>query len=279
MTDPALPSAGARGNAAMEGTVMKRSIEGHEAVDRLFARLADALRIAQRDLAVPLTVAEIYQELVPYRVVRDDVGFGMNADYEHALLRLLAGEGGLLRLEPVRAREAIARELKSPNPNVSIYREYAGCDVYVLADLAAGGAYAAGAGAVDLAWLEAAGGAGPTADDGTFALVEGPAGAGSVAPAAPAPAAAAESSPPAVPAAGAESSPPVEAASAPAAPFRTVVASPRCAFCDSSLPAHRTVRFCPYCGGDRTARPCGACGEAVEAGWSYCVVCGAMAGP
>lgn len=273
MTDPALPSAGARGNASMEGTVMKRSIEGHEAVDRLFARLADALRSAQRDLAVPLTVAEIYQELVPYRVVRDDVGFGMNADYEHALLRLLGGEGGLLRLEPVRAREAIARELKSPNPNVSIYREYAGCDVYVLADLAADGAYAAGAaagaGAADLAWLEAAAGADPGAADGNFALAGEPAGEPAVAE----PVAGAE------PAAAAGLPPPAEAASAPAAALRAVVASPRCAFCDSSLPAHRTVRFCPYCGGDRTARPCGACGEAVEAGWSYCVVCGAVAGP
>src|SRR5688572_21791838 len=103
-----------------------------DTVKRLYQRLAEALQRSRQDAFTgPVTVAEIYQELVPYRVVRGEVGFDMNADYEHALLRLLAGEGDMARLEPAHAREQITKELRSSNPNVSIYREYAGCDVFV----------------------------------------------------------------------------------------------------------------------------------------------------
>ena len=47
-------------------------------------------------LTSPFTVAEIYQNLVPYRTHRDRIGIEMNGDYEDALIRLLAGEGGYL---------------------------------------------------------------------------------------------------------------------------------------------------------------------------------------
>jgi hypothetical protein len=106
--------------------------EDREAVVRLYERLAEALqRTRPAGFDAPVSVAEIYQELVPYRAVRSEVGFGMNADYEHVLLRLLAGEAELVRIEPDTAREEILRELRSTNPNVSIYRAYAGCDVWV----------------------------------------------------------------------------------------------------------------------------------------------------
>ncbi|HSJ25099.1 MAG TPA: hypothetical protein VK929_10545 [Longimicrobiales bacterium] len=108
--------------------------DANEAVDRLYERLVHALQQSRQDaFAAPVTVAEIYQELVPYRSMREQVGFSMNADYEHALLRLLAGDGDWVQLEPASARDIILRELNSSNPNVSIYREYAGCDVWVKA--------------------------------------------------------------------------------------------------------------------------------------------------
>jgi hypothetical protein len=46
----------------------------------------------------------------------------LNADYEHALLRLLAGEGDLARIEPREVRDKLRLELESPNPNVGIFR-------------------------------------------------------------------------------------------------------------------------------------------------------------
>jgi hypothetical protein len=80
-------------------------------------------------LREPFTVAEIYQNLVPYRTHRDRIGVEMNGDYEDALLRLLAGEGEYLHLESEHARNEIAAELLSPNPNTGLFREFAAVDV------------------------------------------------------------------------------------------------------------------------------------------------------
>ena len=78
--------------------------------------------------------------------------------------------------------------------------------------------------------------------------------------------------------------PPVTRESAPAGP-KAEMAGPSiaegepalvrsCPFCDSALPGHRPVRYCPYCGQDLTAQPCPSCGETMEAGWMFCVSCG-----
>lgn len=244
----------------------------NDVVARLHDRLTDALRQSRRQPGAPVTVAEIYQELVPYRLVRSEVGFGMNADYEHVLLRLLAGEGDFARLEPVSARDAIRDELRGTNPNVGMYREFAGCDVWVrtddvMADILdddeddedddgdAGswqGLAALGADIDDDAADVITGVAkfaivdddveadadvdehGMDAADGMYAAQEG-------------------------------------AASAAAARVA-------CAYCDSTLPGHRPVRFCPYCGADQTTQPCAACGESLEPGWTYCIACGTARG-
>ena len=80
-------------------------------------------------LTGPFTVAEIYQNLVPYGSHRDRIGVRINGDYEDALLRLLAGEGGYLILESEPALRDLRAELKTPNPNTGLYREYAAVDV------------------------------------------------------------------------------------------------------------------------------------------------------
>lgn len=80
-------------------------------------------------LASAFTVAEIYQNLIPYRTHRDELGVEMNGDYEHALLRVLAGEGDFLSIESRTARHEIREELESPNPNTGLYRDFAAADV------------------------------------------------------------------------------------------------------------------------------------------------------
>ncbi|MFO8175901.1 MAG: zinc-ribbon domain-containing protein [Longimicrobiales bacterium] len=85
-------------------------------------------------LTTPFSVAEIYQNLVPYRTHRDEIGVEMNGDYEHALLRLLAGEGGFLTIESGTARQEIQEELDSPNPNTALYRDFAAADVVLNPD-------------------------------------------------------------------------------------------------------------------------------------------------
>jgi hypothetical protein len=80
-------------------------------------------------LTQPFTVAEIYQNLVPYGSHRARIGVEMNGDYEDALVRLLAGEGGYLILDSEPALENLRAELDAPNPNSGVYREYAAVDV------------------------------------------------------------------------------------------------------------------------------------------------------
>jgi hypothetical protein len=93
------------------------------------ALLEEILARRPEYLHAPFTVAEIYQNLVPYGTHRDRIGVEMNGDYEDALLRLLAGEGGYLFLESAPALRALREEMASSNPNTGLYREYAAVDV------------------------------------------------------------------------------------------------------------------------------------------------------
>jgi len=102
--------------------------------DRLLDRFFDTLLEEIREhhpayLRASFTVAEIYQNLVPYRTHRDRIGAEINGDYEDALLRLLAGEGDFLELESEPARKRIQDELRGANPNTTIYREFAAAEV------------------------------------------------------------------------------------------------------------------------------------------------------
>lgn len=236
-------------------------------VRRVTGSLVEAVRANGRDVAAPVTVAEIYQDLIPYRDVRSRLGFEMNADYEHTLLRLLSGEGGYVRLEPDEAREELRAEVESPNPNVGLFRKFAGCDVWITAEGAR--VEPEGISTDDLGWvaevedtidltLEEA------ADEEEAAPVE----AMVAAPVASAPERSAPAPAPAPqrPAARARPEP---------RPAETVVASrTTCAFCESVLPSGRVVLFCPFCGADQSQRPCPSCSEPLEATWLYCISCG-----
>lgn len=227
----------------------------------LYHALVDALH-ARGDASPdrPVTVAEIYQELVPYRGVRETLGFELNADYEHALLRLLSGEGDLLRLEPSTARDELREELQSPNPYVGLYRKFAACDVWVKLEPRAG--------AQDTA---------PAAAPITTAP----------APEVTAPLTAA---PPATPAASPAVSPDVVVPPAVVVPpsdqphaadtasdLDPSTLPANCPFCHEAMPTGRVARYCPHCGGDQRSRPCARCGEVLDYAWRYCISCGAAA--
>lgn len=253
----------------------------------LYHALIDALRArGDTDPADrPVTVAEIYQELIPYRGVREVLGFELNAEYEHALLRLLAGEADLLRLEPTSARDELRQELQSPNPYVGIYRKFAACDVWVKID--------------------------PREQEATPSPKP--------APAAERPTAAPPSATPAAPAAPITPAAPLTPTAPPAfstpataparatggrldepvgEPARPLVSAPastanpasaptvgasgeqtlaNCPFCQKAVPTGRKVKYCPNCGGDQRSRPCARCGEVLDHAWRYCISCGAAA--
>jgi hypothetical protein len=244
---------------------------------QLHRALVDALILSDRhSVHDAVTVAEIYQDLIPYRSVRT-LGFALNADYEHVLLRLLAGESGLVRIEPDQARERIREELESTNPNVGIYRNYAACDVFVTLpdDL---DITAVPAKLVEAPMPEPK--SGPAAD-GSHAS-GGPNEAGSEAietirdfaartvqpDATPAPTAA--TAPSGRPAA----TPPPQSLAASRAETTATNKPGPCKRCSRALPAGRSVVFCPFCGTDQRVRNCESCQEELEDDWVFCVACG-----
>lgn len=94
-------------------------------LDRLFERLVSVLADdAPGRLAVPFPAAEVYERLVPYRSNRSRLKVATHQDYEMAVLRLLAGEGSYVHLEPDDVREGMRRETAEPNPDPAYFRSF-----------------------------------------------------------------------------------------------------------------------------------------------------------
>jgi hypothetical protein len=240
-----------------------------DTLQRFFHALVEALsERSPSDLERPFTVAEIYQDLVPYRTHRDQLGVEMNGDYEHALLRLLAGEGGYLALESEHALRDIRDELGEKSPNTTLYRDYAAVDVKI-----------------EPAVLNAVGGrieeVTPEPSEAEVLQAEDVEDeAGTPPSAAPIEAEVDEVEPtevePAEVVVAVEEPAPVFEAAAPA-PTANGSDDGHCAWCRSDLPTGRTVLYCPYCGQDQSLLPCRSCGEALESDWRFCITCGAQA--
>ncbi len=97
---------------------------------RLFAVLVSEIRTRWPEyLHSRFTVAEIYQNLIPWRSHRNTMDIATSAEYEQALLRLLAGEGDYLALESQAARNEIQAELEARFPNTGLYRDFAAVGV------------------------------------------------------------------------------------------------------------------------------------------------------
>jgi len=227
------------------------SVRG-DVLDRFHRLLVEEIaRKRPEYLSGPFTVAEIYQNLVPYGTHRDRLGVEINGDYEDALLRLLAGEGGYLILESEHALRELRRELKSSNPNTGVYREYAAVDVRLAAEHVPEGALAA----VARAEANLVEGAPEPAPNGRHVPVDAPA----------------PHQPPrlAVP----PEEEPLEASGEEWEPA-TTPDEHACRWCRASLPDREDLRFCPYCGTDVHAVPCATCGQEIEPDWRFCIACG-----
>ena len=187
------------------------------------------------------TVAEIYQNLIPWRTHRDAMDIANSGEYEQALLRLLAGEGDYLALESQAARDEIQAELEGRFPNTGLYRDFAAVGVRL--------------------------------NPGRLPVRDGDA----EVRAANASDAMARTGPGAVgrdPAAAAEIGAP-RAAAVP--PGNGTAAAQVCSGCNQELPPIEGVRFCPFCGQDARIVACLECGMRIEAEWSYCIGCGMRA--
>ena len=232
-------------------------------LERFHAVLVDEIRGQRPEyLSGPFTVAEIYQNLVPYGSHRDRIGVEMNGDYEDALLRLLAGEGGFLVLDSDAALRNLREELDSTNPNTGLYREFAAVDVRLnpqFVDVGDSGGPSADVEpeSPGLAFFSDDVPDESVVDDELEMTME-------------------ELAPPEEPEADdlfAENDvddAPAEAVTA-SEPSTTPSA---CRWCRADLPQRANLNFCPFCGQDVHVVPCPNCSEELEPTWSFCLACG-----
>jgi hypothetical protein len=212
----------------------------NDVLDRFHQTLVEEITARRPEFAQePFTVAEIYQNLVPYGTHRDRLGVEMNADYEDALLRILAGEGGYLLLESEAALRALREELDSSNPNTGIYREYAAVEVRLNPARAGERKAPSPAPAEPPVVVEARA---PAADLVTAQDLE----------------------PVAQPV----------VAKDPVAESRQAGTPDTCLWCRADLPDRPNLRFCPFCGTDVRLVPCPTCREELEPEWRFCIACG-----
>jgi hypothetical protein len=225
--------------------------ESNHVLERFHRALIEEIQTHRPEyLTGPFTVAEIYQNLVPYGSHRDRIGVEMNGDYEDALLRLLAGEGGYLILESDPALRDLKAELDTPNPNTGLYREYAAVDVRL-----------------NQAYLDLSASAVRESTD----LMDELNARDPVSMADLAPSEAAEDL--AIVPSG------VDVFQGKPKRVKAEAQHPdSCQWCRAELPVRENLNFCPFCGTDLKLVPCGACGEELEMHWRFCIACGAEVG-
>ncbi len=98
-------------------------------LDRLFQRLVQSIRLRHPEyLTMPFTVQELYEDLVPYRHHRRELGIETNQDYESAVSRILSGERGYLRGD-LAMQEKLSANQKEKVPDTGAFRDYANSKV------------------------------------------------------------------------------------------------------------------------------------------------------
>ena len=94
-------------------------------LERFFRRLV--ANLAGSDparLHRPIPLEDIHESIVPYRSNRRALLLESSEDYELVVLRLCAGEGGLVRTEPEEARARFAEEAASTNPDLHVLHKF-----------------------------------------------------------------------------------------------------------------------------------------------------------
>lgn len=256
-----------------------------DALDRMYRTLVQTIRTNHPQyLTQPFEVAELYQTILPYRHHRRSLGFETNQDYEVTLLELLSGERGYLLVDE-RMRDALRREIASPNPDPAAFRLFGSSQVSLAHEplrqleglettTETAGVRASGSASVAAA-PASSGGQGAAARSEPPSIVAAPTPAvpttsmEAARPAASPRPSAGTMVPRGTPAAGAsaEGALPTERGVIPAA-------GEECRFCGGVLPPGRRIVFCPHCGQDLTVQHCLACGTELELGWRFCISCG-----
>ena len=255
-----------------------------DALDRTFRHLLQTIQARYPAyLSQPFEVAELYQNILPYRHHRRELGLETNQDYELVLLQLLSGARDYLVVSD-EMRERLARELASPNPDPGVFREYSTAQIA----LSPAAVRRFQSGVADTEPVLATAGSVAAAPETTArAASQRPSAAAmttsprSSSSAATAPNVAAQSAPRRPAAASSASAAATPAPRTPAAPVsarptQTIVpqTGEHCRYCNGALPNGRRITFCPHCGQNLTVVNCLACGTELELGWKFCTTCG-----
>lgn len=212
-------------------------------LELIFRHLVAALAAADPvRLNRPVALGEIRESIIPYRTSRRALGLDTIEDYDLLLLRLAAGEGNYARTTPENVRARFAEEAAGSNPDLSLLRRYPDA-------------------ALTLEGLRVARALAASDHHGRYAPPEPDLASDAEPEADPEPVQVLDlelSRPPAPP-----------PASAPAAEPGLM-----CLYCGGSLPAGKTVNFCPNCGQSQTTPRCPQCHTEVELGWRHCINCG-----
>jgi hypothetical protein len=99
-------------------------LDGQTVLQRFHSVLAQELGSRHGwNQTASLTVADIYFDLIPFQTLRKELGVDSVFEYERALLRLLAGQGGFLELEYIGDRHKLQRHLDSGVSDPDLFRE------------------------------------------------------------------------------------------------------------------------------------------------------------
>lgn len=99
--------------------------------DGLFVLLHRRMTDEQVGAEDPIAVAELHKRLLPYHVCRDRLGYATKAEYDLALLRLLADDERVAVSEPA-LREAVRAEIRHPEPGLAFLHRFAASEVRLL---------------------------------------------------------------------------------------------------------------------------------------------------
>jgi len=227
-----------------------RSHDRQEALRRFYRVLVREFRSRPPwDLRAQFYLSDLYNSLVPFQVWGEELGLETEAEYDHVLMRLLAGEGDYLRLGSEKVRREMKEELAASHPILEAYRDFAATELRlnperteeILASEDAAGSETDPGGDVPEGQAESHIQA--HAEGNADGNPEGEAGL-------PEP----QENPAEVP--------------------EAVAAKGPCIWCGTALPNRKRVNFCPFCGKSVLLFPCPACREALERDWRFCISCG-----
>jgi hypothetical protein len=258
-----------------------------DALDRTFQHLINTIQARYPAyLTQPFDVAELYQNILPYRHHRRELGLETNQDYELVLLQLLSGARDYFIVQQ-EMRDRLGRELTLPNPDPGAFREFSTAQI-ALSPAAVRRFQSGSAAAAVAAEPVLAGTSQSSATDITQRVSTIPR-TSTQPPSSTSPKSAASSSSATAPSLVAQAAPrraPItttastgpRAAAIPATTrgMQTIVpqSGEQCRYCNGVLPTGKRITFCPHCGQNLTVVNCMACGTELELGWKFCTTCG-----